>query len=349
MNIPQLTARQVLRPATVTYQGEPASPFSLSGAAATIHPACGCGGAEAKPACSCGGGGGCSCGGAAATPPAYVYAIGAITPVFPSLSVEKEFLQALEPLIPPVDPRTIPVPLSDAWYFQVLGKASNLYIAREMCWQFRRDATTPYLLIPRAQDELVGMVSASAPSPRDTVDFDVVLGRVGPTALPEMCNGLILPTIICDETFNFSSKQYMQDISAILLQGTKISPPVTIVDDKLLSTTFAAVLRMSDNTGDTNAFRAMNFLVVRYIELYVLFYNMAINNFYTKASLTETRYLITTIKTQPAPIQGSQTIIDVIFSFVGQTTNTLFRWSCRVDVSGEFPFLVFPLAPYYGT
>jgi PatG C-terminal len=348
MNIPQLTARQVLGPATVTYQGEPASSFSLSGAAATIHPACGGG---AKPACSCSGsgGGGCSCGGAAAAPPVYVYAIGAINPVFPSLSVEKEFLQAMEPPIPPVDTRTIPVPLSDAWYFQVLGKASNLYIAREMCWQFRRDATTSYLLIPRSQDELVGMVSASAPSPKDTVDFDVVLGRVGPTAPQEMCNGLILPTIICDETFNFSSKQYMQDISAVLRQGTAISPPVTTVDDKLLSVTFAAVMRMSDNMGDTNAFRAMNFLVVRYLDLYVLFYNMAINNFYTKANPSETRYLITAIKTQPAPIQGSQTIIDVIFSFVGQTTNTLFRWSCRVDVSGEFPFLVFPLAPYYGT
>src|SRR2546423_7325294 len=143
----------------------------------------------------------------------------------------------MEPPVSPVDARTIPVPLSDAWYFQVLGKASNLYIAREMCWQFRRDATIPYLLIPRSQDELVGMVSASAPSPSDTVDFDVVLGRVGPTAPPEMCNGLILPTIICDESFNFSSKVYINDIKAVLTGGTTMSPPVRPVDDQLLSIT----------------------------------------------------------------------------------------------------------------
>jgi len=278
--------------------------------------------------------------------------IGTIKPAFPSLSVEKEFLQAIEPPIPPVDPLTIPSPQSDAWYFQVLSKTANLYIAREMCWQFRMDAVSPYLVIPRSQNELLGIISASAPTPINVVDFDVVIGRMGPAAPPEMCNGLVVPTIVCDESFDFTNQQYIAAIIEKLKQGSggvnPINPPVPNPDPKLVAFVFSTVLRMADNTGDTNNFRATNFLAVRYLQVYVLAYNMLTNNFSPKLA-DPAGYFLNSVSVKPAPVQGNQVIVDVVFAFLGQSTNTLIRWFCRVNVSGEFPFLVLPLTPYYGT
>jgi hypothetical protein len=282
--------------------------------------------------------------------------IGSIGPAFPSLSVEKEFLQAIDPPIPPMNPSTIPLPLSDAWYFQVLSKAENLYIAREMCWQLRRDKVTPYLLIPRSQNELVGMVAASAPTPGTgivdgvtiiLVDFDVVLGRIGPEAPAEMCNGQKVPTIVCDESFSFTSVQYVDAIVQALKVGGGNNPLVSKPNPAVVSSLFFSMMRMADNIGNTDSYRASNFLTVRYLQIYQLAYNMMFNNF--NPPLPDPKgYLLQSINVQPAPVQGMQTVVDVVFSYVGQSTNTLLRWFCRVDVSGEFPFLVFPLAPYYG-
>jgi hypothetical protein len=274
--------------------------------------------------------------------------IGSIKPAFPSLSVEKEFLQALEPPLPPVDPGTLPAPQSAAWYFQVLGKTANLYIAREMCWQFRMDAVSPYLLTPRSQNELMGIIAATAPTLPSVVDFDVVIGRMGPPAPPEMCNGLVVPTIICDQSFDITDQEYIAAIIQKLQQGSPINPPVANPDPKVVAFIFSTVLRMADNTGDTNNFRATNFLAVRYLQVYVLAYNMLTNNFTPKFP-DASGYLLNSVSVKPSPVQGNQVMVDVVFGFLGLSTNTLIRWYCRVNVSGEFPFLVLPMTLYYGT
>jgi hypothetical protein len=39
--------------------------------------------------------------------------------------------------------------------------------------------------------------------------------------------------------------------------------------------------------------------------------------------------------------------MDVIFSYTNRETNVVDKYSARVDVTEEFPFLVSPLSPYY--
>src|SRR5262245_45865837 len=61
----------------------------------------------------------------------YVWAIGKIRPAFPSLSVKKEYDQAVIPLRTRLPDYALP--------FAVLTQGQNLYIAREMCWILQID------------------------------------------------------------------------------------------------------------------------------------------------------------------------------------------------------------------
>lgn len=88
----------------------------LSGPAAAVVPASGC---------ACGGVGDCTCDTEQA--PAYVYAIGTVTARFPSLNIEKEFMQAWGK-----SPEQV-LTISDSDKFAVLSQGQNFYLAREMC------------------------------------------------------------------------------------------------------------------------------------------------------------------------------------------------------------------------
>lgn len=329
MNLPRLTASKGLWRPSMSSGIEPQTVFQAMGdvsSATAIKPQ----------ACSCGGGAVCSCGKPA--PQGYVYAIGSVQTMFPSLSVEKEFFQAIEGTIPPNQPP------SDSLLFKCLSKSDNLYIAREMCWLLRKDGVDCYVVLPPSYSQLTGLIESIAPrlgrygpSPGWPIfDYDVIVGRIGPMAPPEMCNGKELPTVICDEAFNFTDQQYVDAINAELkVRG--FDPLLNDVRD-----VFFEVKRISDNTGDRDEYRAVNFLVVRYLEIYVQTYALA-----HPLQTSTLSQILSSVAVQPSPIQGENKILDVIFSYVERNTNVRFRYYCRVDVTGEYPFLSIPWSAYF--
>src|ERR1051326_163679 len=114
-----------VRPADIASQALSAASLAspadlLRGSPSAVVPQSGCG---------CGGTGECTCD----TPPslAYVYAIGTVTARFPSLNIEKEFMQAWGK-----NPEQV-LRISDSDKFAVLSQGQNLYLAREMCWVFQ--------------------------------------------------------------------------------------------------------------------------------------------------------------------------------------------------------------------
>src|SRR5260370_6461266 len=116
------------------------------------------------------------------TTPSYVYALGRITPRFPSLAVEKEFAQATG--------RAETAGLTDRQTLQsVLSKRSNRYLARQLCWVLEIEGLETYLLVPRDPADFDLLIEALRPTP-SPMDIDVVVGMRGPIAPPEMCNGL---------------------------------------------------------------------------------------------------------------------------------------------------------------
>src|SRR5438876_4709973 len=129
------------------------------------------------------------------TTSSYVYALGKVTPRFPSLAVEKEFAQATG--------RAETVGLTDRQALQsVLSHRSNRYLARQMCWVLEIEGLETYLLMPRDPVDFDLLVEALRPAP-SPMDLDVVVGVRGPIAPPEMCNGLMIPIVAFDQIYSF--------------------------------------------------------------------------------------------------------------------------------------------------
>ena len=58
-------------------------------------------------------------------------------------------------------------------------------------------------------------------------------------------------------------------------------------------------------------------------------------------------FSLAAVSARPSPLSGTRNIIDVIFAFTNRNTDFTEKFSVRVDVTEEFPFLVTKLSPYY--
>src|ERR1700691_6124885 len=119
--------------------------------------------------------------GGATVASSYIYAVGRIEARFPSVSVEKEFAQATG--------RADTKGLTDRQTLQsVLSKPENRYLLRPLCFVMSIEGLETYILAPRDPADISLLVEALRPTPQPW-DLDVVIGRMGPIAPPQMCNG----------------------------------------------------------------------------------------------------------------------------------------------------------------
>jgi len=95
-------------------------------------------------------------------------------------------------------------------------------------------------------------------------------------------------------------------------------------------------MQMTDNAGATDEHRALNYLAVRYHAIYT----KAAEEFAANASMTA-------VDVHPSPLSATRKVVDVIFSYTNRGTDVVEKFSVRVDVTEEFPFLVTKLSPYY--
>ncbi|HJT57938.1 MAG TPA: hypothetical protein VJ761_15655 [Ktedonobacteraceae bacterium] len=276
------------------------------------------------------GGGACaSCGaatnsnpiGAGTTTPSYVFALGRIEARFPSLGVEKEFAQATG--------RAETASQTDRQVFQsVLSERQNRYLARQLCWVLTIEGLETYILVPRDATDLDLLIESIRGEPRAT-DVDVVVGVRGPIAPPTLCNGLQVPLVVFDQIYSF-------DIDSLV---KSIPRPEKITQEKFAPVAeelFERIMQLTDNAGATDEHRALNYLALRYPAIYAT----AADAFGRNASLTA-------VDVRTSPLSGTRKIVDVIFSYTNRTTDVIEKFSVRVDVTEEFPFLVTKLSPYY--
>lgn len=254
----------------------------------------------------------------------YVYALGRITPRFPSLAVEKEFAQATG--------RAETAGLTDRQALQsVLLERANRYLARQLCWVLTIEGLETYLLQPRDPADLDLLVEAMRPTP-SPIDVDVVIGMRGPIAPPEMCNGLMIPIVVFDQIYSFDRDSLVASIPR----------PESIPAEREESFRSAAgelfdrIMLAADNAGATDEDRALNYLAVRYPPIYA----SAADAFGRNASLTA-------VAIRPSPLSGTRNIVDVVFAYTNRNTDVTEKFFVRVDVTEEFPFLVTRLSPYY--
>jgi PatG Domain len=300
--------------------GAPANDWSIGTALAPQAP----GGA-----CHCGSPGGASTCGAAGSNPndgmkmtsPYVYALGRIEPRFPRISVEKEFAQATG--------RAETAGLTDRQaLYRVLSQPQNRYLARQLCWVLTIEGLETYILQPRDPVDFVQLVEAVRPTP-SPLDIDVIIGVRGPIAPPELCNGLTVPIVAFEQLYTFDRDALVKAIP----RPEKISAKQF---EAAATELFERILQMADNAGATDEHRALNYLAVRYPVVYAT----VTEAFGRNASLTA-------VEVRPSPLSGTRRIVEVIFSFTSRETDVVEKFSTRVDVTDQFPFLVRKMSPYY--
>jgi PatG Domain len=253
--------------------------------------------------------------------PAYVYAIGQIEPRFPTLSAEKEFAQATG--------RAETAGLSDRRALHaVLSQRENRYLSRQLCWVLRIESLDTYILQPRDPADLDLLVAAVRPMPRPT-DADVVVGVRGPTAPPELCNGLMVPIVVFDQIYSFDVDTLVKSIPRPKEIAAK---DFAAVAEEL----FYRIMQLADNAGATDEHRAVNYLAVRYPAIYA-----------TAAEAFARNNSLSAVEVRASPLTGARRIMDVIFSFTNRQTDVIEKFFTRVDVTEEFPFLVTKMSPYY--
>jgi hypothetical protein len=251
----------------------------------------------------------------------FVYAIGTVDYRFPNVSIEKELAQVIG--------RTNTKQLTDHEAIHaVLTKSENRYLARQLCWVMKIGGLESFILIPRNSEDIEMFIESLRPSPSPT-DVNVVIGYRGPIANPAMCNGLSVPVVSVDQIYSFDFDSLIKEI-----------PRPEKVQEKQFKAAAKELLNriidMTDNTGATDEHRAVNYLAVRYDGVY----RNIVECYQKDCSLTS-------IEVRPSSISAVRKLVDVIISQTNRTTGVVEKYSVRVDVTNEFPFLVTSLSPYY--
>jgi hypothetical protein len=292
-------------------------------AAMTSETIVGTGAADANKS-NCTGGPDCdceSCRAKASGSSSWVYALGAIAPRFPRLSVERELMQAIG--------RNDAKGQTDRQALHAaLSKPENRYLVRQLCWVFSVERVETYILVPRDPGDYSMLVEALRPNP-SPADLDVVIGARGPVAPPEVCNGLRVPIVAFDQLYSFDREQLVRSIPRP--EKTPAKEFAAMAEEVL-----DRVLQVTRNGGATDGDRACNYLATRDPAIY----SRAAEEFGHNNSLTS-------IDVRPSPLAGARKIVDVIFCYTHRSTDVVEKFCVRVDVTDEFPFLISKLSPYY--
>lgn len=252
----------------------------------------------------------------------FVYAIGSIAVRFPSLGVEKEFVQATG--------RRDTAGLTDQQALQgVLSEPQNRYLSRQVCWVLSIEGLDTYLLQPRDAADYDLLLEAVRANPA-AEDVDVVIGLRGPLAPPSMCNGLTVPLVAFSQIYSFDRASFFD---AIPIPDRKDAEPFR----NAVRSTFNSLLRVADNAGATDEHRALNYLATRYPAVYE-----------RASAQLDRNFSLTAVETAGSRLSGARRMVNVILVFTHRQTQEVERYSVRVDVTEEFPFLASPLAlaPY---
>ncbi|MCG6499340.1 hypothetical protein [Kitasatospora sp. A2-31] len=252
---------------------------------------------------------------------AYVYVLGQIDFLFPSLAVEKEVAQAVA--------RSQSAELTDRQALcAVISQPENRYLARQLCYVLSVQGIETYILRPRDPVEFDRLVEAIRPEPKGA-DLDVVIGHRGPLAPPSLCNGLTIPVVNFEQIYCFTSDELV----------AAIGQPQGMSDEQFGASShelLRRVMQLADNAGDTDEHRAINYLAVRYPRIY----EKTVEAFAADSSLSGVSF-------HESRLSGARRIIDVVLCYTHRRTDVSEKFFVRVDVTEPFPFLVNKLCPYY--
>jgi PatG C-terminal/PatG Domain len=206
----------------------------------------------------------------------------------------------------------------------VLASPDNQYLVRNLCWVFSVRGQDAFVLSPA--DPMDWKLLPETLEEGSGGRVDVVIGHLGPPAGP--CAGLGLPLVHFDRLHSFSRTQLLEQLDGLREARELPADHFRQAFDQLIALA-------EDNPGTAEADRALNYLVLRYPDIYQL----------VTEQLTAGRAL-ESVRATPSPVGAPRLILDVVLSFLDSRDGGYGRHYVRVDVTEEFPFLVSGVAPY---
>jgi hypothetical protein len=312
--------------------GQPVPLGRSTGPAATsghvVTPAHGSGG------CACGAPGGiCTCANGESSPSHFIYVLGSVDIRFPDQSISEELATVA---------RTLGIhqgkdePLR-SWYYKVLshtteGVLQARYVARQLSWILTVEGHPAYYLALRDWHDLPDLVSCLG---RTEDDLDLVVGSS--SLIPaEISPGVTAPVLAVDHLSAFTKSDLLKWIKP---SKTALEPPSKAkakAPRSKVSDLFDKLVQSADNLGDTDEWRALNYLAVNYQPLYEQY-----------AVMVRDGWTLDGVKVMTSRISREKHIVDPVIAFRQIETGLVQRYFVRVDVSHLFPMIANQIAEYF--
>jgi hypothetical protein len=249
-------------------------------------------------------------------PPAakrFVYAIGSVEPRFADLGVEREFDQISANSDQAGDVR------ERAFVHELLSKPENRYLARGLCWVLTtRTADACSLVV--TESLLDDYLAASAPA---SDRLSAVVGEVSRNRCLSHA-----PAVDVVQLLAFTAAEF----------ASGVPTPQPVDPSQFASIVEEVFLRIRDRDGNHGLsveHRALNFVALRYPEMYAV-----IASGYAKG------LSLTAIDTRHRHLEG-RIEADVVLTLRKHGPDGLERYLVRVDATDLFPFLAAPITRIY--
>lgn len=244
----------------------------------------------------------------------YLYAIGKINPVFPSIGLEKEFHRVAVLSKSAVS--------EDHLLFDVLSKEQYHYIAAEMRWVMKINNVKTYLVQPSGIVELKELINTLRPELGMTT-YQVIIGHLGVMEPVKPGGDEQLTTVACDLLYSVTFDEFVDSIVK-----------KTAVDKAVVGSLFKQLLNKISNTGARDEDRAVNYIALKYSDVYKMTGELL------QSSPTSPIYSFVDVVSKHARVQGMRKIVDVTFRYKERVTGKFICKTATVDTTGLFPFLL---------
>jgi hypothetical protein len=191
----------------------------------------------------------------------FVYAVGRLSPQFPTLGVEKEFVQ----LAGEVEQRGLVETALLRW---VLDNPENRYLGRHLCWVFTTQHVEAFTVFPRDDTDVARLVEMISPAASEDL-VHVVVGRSVRGGIDSQCASLNLPAVVADQLLAFT----LDEFAKALPDGAVASGEATSCGEQaetperdqdgeqfqaVVRELFPRLTRRAENRGIADEHRALN-------------------------------------------------------------------------------------------
>jgi PatG C-terminal len=260
-----------------------------------------------------------------------VYAIGLLSPHFPSIGVEKEFAQLTAGAH---QGDRIEVGLLQ----QVLADPGNVYLARHLCWVFATSGVDSFTVLPRDDAEIARLVEMLSPEGTEDLVHAVIGSTISsPAGSPCAASGLL--AVRADQVLAFTPAEFataMPEQQGASESEAAASAAAGSGDFRaVVREVFARLTRGAGNRGFADEHRARNYVALRYPPIY-----------HAARQAQRDGKVLVGIDAQHSH-SADRRLVSVRVTVRHARTDITEQYQCLVDVTEVFPFLITGLQPVY--